>query len=88
MTEAANGASRPTPVPATSSVRPLSSSTRVCRRTSTMNRTATKTAYSTVSLVIASSPTLRTSRIGPYSATIAGLPFRPSAARTRPASPG
>ena len=64
-TAAASWASRPTAVPPSSSARPDSSSVRVWRRTSTRNSRAANTAYSTVSFVIASSPALVTSRIGP-----------------------
>ncbi len=64
-TAEARGADRPTSVAAMSSWRPDSSSVRVCRRTRARPSAITKTAYSTVVLVIANSPRLVTSRIGP-----------------------
>ena len=67
-----NGAAALIAVPPISSACPFSSSIRVCRRTTNKNINATSTAYSTVIFVIASSPALCTSRIGPYSATIPG----------------
>jgi hypothetical protein len=72
-TAAVRGARRPTTPAPTSSVRPASSSVRVCRRTSTMARRATATAPSSRVLKIANESGLSGLAIGPYMPTSAGL---------------
>ena len=72
-TAAVRGARRPTAPAPTSSVRPASSSVRVCRRTRTMASRAMQTEPSRRVLKIANESGLSGSAIGPYMPMIAGL---------------
>ena len=87
-TAACSGAWRATRVAPVSSARPDSSSVLRWRRTTTRAMPSTNTAYITVILLIASSPALDSLRIGPYSATRAGLVLIRLAAATRSAASG
>ena len=85
---AASGAHRPTTPAPTSSVRPASSSPRLCRTTRTTESRPTIAAPIAVILNIASWPSDVGSEIGPNIASSAGLTLTWVAAATRSASVG